>query len=293
MNETLIHMPQTDATGLSENWLFKHCGERHWDRLCAVLGVGGVNSEQMRALDGNPLYPTFVAIRARYNRPLAAVSMDERFHTRISLAHFGRSFFQSFISFENDRAHFTLEMLTTFAQRNQEGHNGLRQSLPALHPDRHATALDAPPQLLKLSQALRRGEITTYDFLGHGFPLRAPGLGISVDYEPSPYFDFNGAGLLYFAAYPTIADTLERQLINRHGLAAGGPDWALLTSTVGRDIFYHRNLNIGQKLIAKLKQFDRVGDNFMIHTELAAADGGALLADIMTAKRVMRDQKRS
>ena len=39
MNDKVIHLPQTDATGLSENWLFKHCGEMHWDYLCAAMGV--------------------------------------------------------------------------------------------------------------------------------------------------------------------------------------------------------------------------------------------------------------
>ncbi len=290
MTEILIHLPQTDAMGLSENWLFKHCGERHWDSLCAALGIGGVESERMQDKNGKRLYPTFVAIRARYSQPLAAVRMDELFNTKISLAHFGRSFFQSLSTFENDRASFALEMLTTFVRRDQEGHNGLRQSLPTLHPNRHATALTTPPPLLKRSQSLRRGEMTSYDFLGHQFPLQGPGLEITAEYEPSPYIDFNGAGLLYFAAYPTIADTLERQLINRHGLTKRTPDWALLTSTVGRDIYYHRNLNLGEKLIARLKRFDRVGDHFMIHTELAAMKDGASLADIMTAKRVVGDQ---
>ena len=286
MSGTVIHLPQTDATGLSENWLFKHCGEMHWDYLCAAMSVGGVNSEEMRDDLGKRLYPTFVAIRGRYEKPLSTVCMDERFQTSVKLKHFGRAFFQGIITVRNDAARFELEMLTTFVARNREGLNDLHQSLPASNLAYSCESLGAPPSLLKLNQALRHRDITEYDFLGYRFSLLAPALDLSAGYEPSPYIDYNGAGLLYFAAYPTIADTLERQLIMRHELMEGVGDWAVRTSTVARDVFYYRNLNLGQRLTATLKRFDRAGENIILHTTLTAESGGAALADIFTAKRV-------
>ncbi len=287
MTDTIVHMPQTDATGLSENWLFKHCGEMHWDYLCAAMGVGGVNSEQMRDDLGKRLYPTFVAIRGRYEQPLCAVSIDERLQTSVKLKHFGRAFFQGVVTLRNDAARFELEMLTTFVARNREGLNDLHQSLPSSDLAYNCEPLGAPPSLLKLSQALRHLDITEYDFLDYRFALLEPELDLSIGYEPSPYIDYNGAGLLYFAAYPTIADTLERQLIIKHGLMKGAGDWAALTSTVARDVFYYRNLNLGQRLTATLKRFDRVGGNIILHTSLTAESDGAALADIITAKRVL------
>jgi len=287
MTDTVIHLPQTDATGLSENWLFKHCGEMHWDYLCAAMGVGGVNSEEMRDDLGKRLYPTFVAIRGRYEKPLCAVCMDERLQTSVKLKHFGRAFFQGVITLRNDAARFDLEMLTTFVARNREGLNDLHQSLPASNLAYNCEPLGAPPSLLKLSQALRHRDITEYDFLDYRFSLLETELDLSVSYEPSPYIDYNGAGLLYFAAYPTIADTLERQLIIRHELIEGAGDWAVRTSTVARDVFYYRNLNLGQRLTATLRRFDRVGENIILHTSLTAESDGAALADIFTAKRVL------
>lgn len=287
MTGTVIHLPQTDATGLSENWLFKHGGEMHWDYLCAAMGVGGVNSEEMRDDLGKRLYPTFVAIRGRYEQPLCAVCMDERLQTSVKLKHFGRAFFQGVITLRNDAARFDLEMLTTFVARNREGLNDLHQSLPASNLAYNCEPLGAPPSLLKLSQALRHRDITEYDFLGDRFSLLETELDLSASYEPSPYIDYNGAGLLYFAAYPTIADTLERQLIIRHELMEGAGDWAVRTSTVARDVFYYRNLNLGQRLTATLKRFDRVGENIILHTSLTAESDGAALADIFTAKRVL------
>ena len=84
-----------------------------------------------------------------------------------------------------------------------------------------------------------------------------------------------------------IADTLERQLITRHELMEGAGDWAVRTSTVARDVFYYRNLNLGQRLTATLRRFDRVGENIILHTALTAESDGAALADIFTAKRVL------
>jgi probable biosynthetic protein (TIGR04098 family) len=286
MSETLIHLPQTDATGLSENWLFKHCGEMHWDYLCLAIGVSGVNSKEMRDDACNRLYPTFVAIKGRYDRPLCTVQMDQHFQTTVKLNHFGRAFFHSTIAFRNEEARFDLEMLTTFVARHRNGLNDLHQALPSANLEYTSRSLNSPPPLLKLSQALRHAEITDYDFVGYHFST-SENLNLQISFEPSPYIDYNGAGLLYFAAYPTIADTLDRQLIMRHKLMEGSGDWAVRTSTVARDVFYYRNLNLGQRLTATLRRFDRVGENIILHTSLTAESDGAALADIFTAKRVL------
>jgi probable biosynthetic protein (TIGR04098 family) len=287
MNDTVIHLPQTDATGLSENWLFKHCGEMHWDYLCAAMGVSGVNAKEMRDNAGNRLYPTFLAIKGRYATPLCNVRMDQHFQTTVKLNHFGRAFFHSTIAFRNDEARFDLEMLTTFVARCRNGLNDLHQSLPSVNLVYNSTPLSAPPPLLKLSQKLRHAEKTNYDFVGYQFSNAENDLDLHISCEPSPYIDYNGAGLLYFAAYPTIVDTLERQLVIRHELMDGAGDWAVQTSTVARDVFYYRNLNLGQRLTATLRRFDRVGENIILHTALTAESDGAALADIFTAKRVL------
>ena len=287
MSDTVIHLPQTDATGLSENWLFKHCGEMHWDYLCAAMGVSGVNSKEMRDSAGNRLYPTFVAIKGRYATPLCNVQMDQDFQTTVKLNHFGRAFFHSTIAFSNEEARFDLEMLTTFVARYRNGLNDLHQSLPSANLVYNSTPLNSPPPLLKLSQKLRHAEITDYDLVGYHFSSSENNLNLQISYEPSPYIDYNGAGLLYFAAYPAIADTLERQLIIRHELMEGAGDWARRTSTVARDVFYYRNLNLGQRLTVTLRRFDRVGENIILHTSLAAQSDGAALADIFTAKRIL------
>lgn len=286
MRDTIIHLPQTDATGLSENWLFKHCGEMHWDHLCAAIGVSGVNSKEMRDDAGNRLYPTFVAIKGRYATPLSTVQMDQHFETTVKLNHYGRAFFHSAIAFKNEEARFDLEMLTTFVARNKSGLNELHQSLPSANLVYNSEPFNSPPPILKLSRKLRHAELIEYDLLGYRFSLSEHDRGLQMSFEPSPYIDYNGAGLLYFAAYPTIADTLERQLIGRHQLAETTRDWSAQSSTVARDVFYYRNLDLGKKLIATLKRFDRVEENVILHTQLTGEVDGKPLADIFTAKRM-------
>lgn len=286
MTELAIHLPQTDAVGLSENWLFKHCGEKHWEYLCAAMGIGGVNSEEMCDDEGRRLYPTFMAVRARYSAPLNSVRMDERFKTSVGISHYGRAFFHSTVTFKNIATRFELNMLTTFVARDKEGLNHLHQSLPASRLSYQAEPLGEPPALLSLSRQLRHEEVAEYEICGRRFSPVGRGLGLSEGYDPSPYSDYNGAGLLYFAAYPTISDTIERRLIKRHQVAGVGPDWALRSSTVARDVYYYRNLNLGEELIVTLKRFDRVGSDVLIHTSLAAGDTGAMLADLFTLKRL-------
>jgi probable biosynthetic protein (TIGR04098 family) len=287
MTDTVIHLPQTDATGLSENWLFKHCGEMHWDCLCAAMGVSGVNAQEMRDDAGKQLYPTFVAIKGRYATPLSMVRMDQHFHTTVELNHFGRAFFHSTIAFGNEATRFELEMLTTFAARNKNDINDLHRTLPTANLVYKSRPLSSRPPILKLSQALRHGEAMDYDFLGYHFAICENALGLQMSFEPSPYIDYNGAGLLYFAAYPTIADTIERRLIRRHHLADTARDWAAQSSTIARDVFYYRNLDLGKTLIATLKRFDRVGENVILDTLLADEADGAPLAEIITAKRLL------
>ena len=42
------------------------------------------------------------------------------------------------------------------------------------------------------------------------------------------------------------------------------------SSTVARDVFYYRNLDLGKTLVATLKRFDRVGENVILDTLLTS-----------------------
>jgi probable biosynthetic protein (TIGR04098 family) len=278
-----INMPQMTANGLSENWLFRHSGDAHWQALCASVGVASASLVDDRAAR---LYPTFVAISARYSQPLSAVQENDAFDTAVELSHFGQSFFRSEVTFSNGHQRFAMEMLTAFAARDTADKNDLRKSTPSSALIYTSRALGQAPALLTSAKLLRKGQKTSHDLDGHTFELTQAERARSATHEPSPYFDFNGANLLYFAAYPTLTDTLERQIIVRESLAPDARDWALSTSTTARDVFYYRNLDIGKTLYARLRTFTRVEDRMFLHTTLVSSDDDLPIADVFTAKRV-------
>src|SRR4051812_14592113 len=69
-----VGMPHLDAGGLAENWLYRWAGELHWEAIGRRLAV---SSEELRGAAGERLYPTFVAVRARYTPSLAAVREND------------------------------------------------------------------------------------------------------------------------------------------------------------------------------------------------------------------------
>ncbi len=279
-----VGMPQMAANGLSENWLFRHCGDLHWRRICACLGV---RSAALRDDRGRRLYPTFVAIAARYSAPLSAVRENDTLEESAAVAHFGQSFFRSEIAVHGEAGRYALEMLTAFVVREEEGRNDLAKSTPEVRARAGSTELVEPPDLLLRSQAMRRGEAVACEVAGRRFDLAGPGLDLVAEYEPSPYIDYNGADLLYFAAYPTIADTLERRLVTEAGLGIGGRDWAMATSTVARDVYYHGNLDVGARLRGRLRVVEREGDEVATHMRLTRLDDDGPLADVFTLRRVL------
>jgi probable biosynthetic protein (TIGR04098 family) len=279
-----VGMPEMAAGGLSEAWLFKHCGAAHWNELCARTGRA---SRELADETGARIYPTFVAVRGRYSVPLAAVGENDCFETAIQLAHYGRSFFLSRVALTGRPGAFELEMLSAFVARESAGRNQLRKSTPAPEVAYDCAALKEPPAILKRARERRRGEDGSHQVGGRTVDLRRSGLGLAAEYEPSPYLDFNGANLLYFASYPAMADTLERRMVRTAHLEPDERDWALSTSTVARDVFYYRNLDLGRTVQARLNQLAREGQSIVIHTTLVGGQDGEPLADVFTEKKIL------
>jgi probable biosynthetic protein (TIGR04098 family) len=272
-----VGMPHLDAGGLSENWLLRHAGDLHWDAIGRRLQAA---SDEIRGHEGQRLYPTFVAVRARYDLPLSAVRENDSLDTAIEVVPCGRACAHGrFLAGVRGRR-FDLELLSTFAQRDAQG--GLKMALPAARlAARWNPVAEDDPSIARLARAARRGEPLLND------PLRGrecPPLG-RVDYQPSPYADYNGAGLLYFASYVTIADTAERQLVTALGLSARGePDWALHTSPVRRDVFYYCNLPLGQSLTAELLAVEREAGGVRTRVRLRRTVDGVCMADLVTRR---------
>ena len=106
-------------------------------------------------------------------------------------------------------------------------------------------------------------------------------------YEPSPYVDYNGANLLYYAAYPSIVDAAERRLIHAHHLVEGlERDWALAAATRARDVFYYRNLDLGEAVVVRLQHLVRAGARVTTHSVIQRDSDGETIAELFTTREL-------
>jgi probable biosynthetic protein (TIGR04098 family) len=275
-----VGMPHLDLAGLSENWLWRHAGDLHWEAISRRLAAA---SHELESDEGQRLYPTFVAVRARYQRPLAWVRENDRLDAAIEVVPCGRACAHGRFAAGVRGRRFELELLSTFAVR---GAGSLKMALPAARLAARWTDAEAEPPIARLARAARRGLPLVDDFCGPSLEPPGPALG-RLTYEPSPYADYNGAGLLYFASYVTIADTAERQLIRSIG-PPPRPDWALATSPVRRDVFYYANLPLGAPLIVELLALERAPDRVRTRVRLRRADDDSRIADLVTERAMVQ-----
>ena len=107
-----------------------------------------------------------------------------------------------------------------------------------------------------------------------------------IEYAINPYQDLNGVNLLYFAAYPALADICERAFVQRQrDRFSVDSDWALETSTIGRDIFYFGNCEIDETLLFRVHSFQaEKGGKASIAASLSRKSDGQLLCYMFTVK---------
>lgn len=275
-----VGMPHLDAGGLSEGWLFRHAGDRLWQALGTRWGT---STSDFRSESGARLYPTFLAVRATYRLPLSTVGEDDSLTSHVALSWAGRGYCHGFVTLDGAHNRMRFEMLTMLAARSAGGE--LRAAQPSARLAAEQIS-DQAPALLGLARAARRGARHDDAFSGEA-PARPLATLGSVRYEPSPYSDFNGARLLYFASFVSIADTAERRLM-RTVDSAPREEWALATSTLRRDVFYYGNIRIGDTLSTHLLAVEwEHGGTVKTHLRIVRESDGRTLADLITRKRVV------
>ena len=282
-----VGMPHLDAGGLSENWLLRHAGELHWEAIGRRLGV---RSDQLRGAGGERLYPTFVALRARYAPALASVRENDVLAADVDVVPCGRACAHGRLTVRaagQPGFRADLELLSTFAVPERPGL--LRMTLPS--PELAARWLppasdSLSPLVARLARAARRGTPFDDQFSGAALAAARPPLA-QLRHEPSPFTDYNGAGLLYFASYVTIAETVERRLARRLDVPVAG-DWALALSPVRRDVFYYANLPLGESLTVELCDYRFMSGGVRTHLRLRRTGDGERMADVITQKVLRR-----
>lgn len=212
-----IGMPQLGPVGLSENWLLKEGGARHWDAIAQALGCPAAAIHDRR---GNRLYASFVALHLT-GSGLACFQEDDEAVLTTRLYPLSRSRHYSLHSFEGPRSRLRLAMISVFVRKDPGGGNR-RLTAEDISP---TAAL--PPRPVPLSARL---------LLDDHRRLKIHDLAAEDGYDCAalcPATDFNGAGLLYFANYINFIDRAE--------WFANRPAGLERTCTLERKVFFFGN----------------------------------------------------
>jgi probable biosynthetic protein (TIGR04099 family) len=271
---TEIGMPHLAVGGLSENWLLKECGHRHWMLLAAELGL---SKPDFRDADGNRLYAAFTAVRV-CDAQLGSVREGDALRLRTSLGRISRTqWLSSHVAVSKERLTARVTMNSVFVRRTVAGSNR--------HVERAAVAASLPridPMLDGGDLARHAREVRSANWSEHFGFKRGNATQIAVfDFRPCPYTDFNGADFFYFASFQSLVDRAEW-------------DWRLqggaLAETTHREIFYYGNIDIGDELRVVLRathpnDSSQCRKSIRHWCQVYRAGDEKLIGDVFTAKR--------
>jgi probable biosynthetic protein (TIGR04098 family) len=267
LSETVeLGMPQMAMSGLSESWLLKRLGDCHWRMVADALET---RAADIRDSFGNRLYPAFTRLRFVASEPIAAFEEGERLHIRASLSRYGASIFFSRVVIAGEQGRGVEgELMSSFTYRAEGGGNAqLLRGQPVLPEPCAAPAHNEMPAFGAEYARLRRAR-------NEAAPVLA-----AAPYALMPQYDINGVGLLYYAAYPMIADICQMRARGE------GSAWAAATSTVERDICYFANADAGAALEWRLRR-DEAGDGLRTES-LIVRDDGVVMALVTSRKAAL------
>jgi probable biosynthetic protein (TIGR04099 family) len=262
----VLGMPHLCLGGLSETWLIRECGHRHWFQLARAAGRA---VPDFRDAIGDPVYAAFVAVTVRDARFNAVGEHDElEFETQLTRVSRTR-----FMSIHQLRLRGCpvgeVVMTSVFVKRTVAGRNRSITrvevpDLPPVEPDEFADEA-------AMAATLHRGHWKEH----LGFTRADAEVLERLVIDPCPAQDFNGADFLYFSSFQAFVDRAE---------------WAWLrpvnprATTRRRDIVYHGNIEPGDRVAIVLRALRR-GEGAIGHWCLIERESDAApLADVFTLR---------
>ncbi len=257
-------MPQLAYQGLSENWLLKECGHRHWMGLASLSGK---RQPDFCDLNGNKSYAAFTAVRIT-SAKLHEVVENQRFSisSQVSKAGQARYYSSHQLISGSDVSH--IEMLSTFVFRREAGNNQTVSRANFINPN----ISEPEPEASELMQQVKIIRTEVWDkYLG---VLRSSKSTLKeIEFSPCPNNDFNGANFLYFASFQAFIDRAEWAWFNAKDLP----------SISDRHMFFYGNINVGDKLKIRLCA---INNNAKFITHWCEIYGNGLkIADVFTRKQ--------
>jgi probable biosynthetic protein (TIGR04099 family) len=267
-DEIVLGMPHLCLGGLSETWLLRECGHRHWFMLAKAAGRA---VPDFRDADGDPVYAAFIAVTVREARFDAAREHDA-LEFRSRLTRISRTRFMSVHAIAvRGRPLGEVVMTSLFVKRMEQGRNRsiARVEVPGLPPIVSSREFADYEETVA---ALRRD--TWKEHLGF-VRASAPVLDRLV-IDPCPTQDFNGADFLYFSSFQAFVDRAE---------------WAFFrpldprTTTRRRDIVYHGNVEPGDRVAIVLRGRRRDAAGVDHWCRLERESDAAPIADVFTVRQ--------
>ena len=227
----LLGMPMLNADGLSEQWLQKTCGELHWQALSQALGVA---PEHWRDRSGLRVYAAFCGLELQ-GAQLSLAEEGQWLQIDSELLWLGAS--QAWSRHRLRIGSCTLgvlDLVSAFVSRHAPGRNASvrRAEMPA-------GACDPPrPDAAQRLATLRsqRQVFVAGSEAGEMAGLR------HWTVTPCPRNDFNGAGLLYFPSFSSLADRALWQWRL----------WGAEEVLRSRECIYTGNLDVGEPVRVSL-----------------------------------------
>ena len=259
-------MPQLALNGLSENWVLRECGVRHWSALRKLLSTEGPEITDRR---GRRLLPAFIACRVSCH-DISAFHEGDSVNIATLLRPVSHMRYLSRTEITSDSGSMEVQLLTSFLRHAKAGDNlSLTTGKPTV-PEQPGTE-DFQSTLPEVDDMLRSQKWDTY----LEFP-NSEAAQETFSYEPTPNTDFNGAGLLYFAQYQDIAERMEwRHHRNTEYLRH---------KSLFRELFFYSNANVGDVLEVQIHNFASSAE-LLRHRMRIMHGGGTLMAEVFTVKR--------
>lgn len=255
-----LNMPQMALCGLSESWLFKELGDLHWSMIAKGLEC---RSSELRDGSGARLYATFTRISLTLDRPLLSFRENDPFKLDGNISRFGAGIFLSNVDIGPGGS---ATIMSSFSRRGAAGSNqALLKGQPHIPPDCRIVSLAEQPEFGR-------------EYLARRSVSPSPPL-FECEYEIVPQHDINGVGLLYFAAYPLIADICEMQ--------HSGREFAYRYSTRNRDVFYFNNSDPDETLIYRVHACRRDESENEIESSISRKSDDVTMANLVTIKDVV------
>lgn len=182
-----LGMAQLSPFGMSEQWLLRDCGDRHWGLIAEATG----GSMAFRDPEGRPVYAAFCATFVSYG---GAPTLGASAHVRSALYQVAAGRIGSEHVITGAAGHIAcVRMITCFLRHDRTGSNKrlLRSGVTGLRdlPNAPETLIELDTSARQTARAARMAPITPPVF----------------EYTPVPELDFNAVGLLYFPVFTKVA----------------------------------------------------------------------------------------